>query len=533
MPGGYLQLNSYKTNNSFLTINPQKTFFRKTYHQYNNFAKINFSLECRSMKGRAYFNKKNKFTIILPKYGDLIKEFYIQITLPKLITGGFSEIKWIKDLQFKIIESIKFKIGGKTIQEFDSELLYLRRELLLNMEKKALGNTLSCNYMGFGKTYIPETTLFIPIPVWFFDVPFPITCLDLVNFEIDININSIFDLLLVRENNLVNLSGTEFNRHPWRRLHTHEYDQIVPVNFQIKPTIKMNYIFLEESELKNYFVFDNRILIERHNRIMLKDVKNHQTYNKKENLLEYSYDTFGCTRSITVLMRKKTNTCQYNQHFNFTNLDNIEKANVHIFQNKLLKTAIEDCSGGDLLSYIEDFTNDVQGTTKALSINKYPKLYQDGISTGFSGTIHVDYEDAFRGVEVKTIREQWEFRDISGALNNIPIVTDTFNRNIIDSIQIKFNNIERQEYQTASFYQELELFKNYPSNNNNSIYTINFALAPDQKKPSGQCNLSHIRDVRLNLKLNLDTNEDYEMILYNCYYNILQLHSGSTNFMFY
>lgn len=532
MPGGHLQLNSYKTNDSFLTINPQKTFFRKTYHQYSNFAKLNFSLECRPIKGRAFFNKKNNFSIKLPRHGDLIKEFYIHLTLPKLLTGSFAEIKWIKDLQFKIIESIKFKIGGKIIQEFDSELLYLRHELLLNMEKKALANTISKPYTSFGQCCIPTSSLFIPIPVWFFDVPFPITCLEFMDFEIDIQTNSIFDLLLVREKDIVNFPGTAINRAPWRRLDIQEYDQMVPTNFEIKPNIKINYIFLEQRELKNYFVFDNRILIERHNRITVKNIQGHRKYNKEKQLLKYSYDTFGCTRSITVLMRKKPTACQYNQHFNFTNLDNIDRANVLLFQNKLFKTAIEDCSGGDLLTYLDDFTNDTIGTTKILTTNKYPKLYQDVISQGFGGAINIDYIDAFRSAEVKAIREQWEFRDISGSLNNIPLIKDTFKRNIIDSMQIKFNNIERQEYQTTAFYQELELFKHFPSTNNNSIYTINFSLEPNQKKPSGQCNLSHIREVVLNLKLNLETNCEYELVLYNCYYNILHLHSGSAKFIF-
>ena len=67
----------------------------------------------------------------------MIKEFYIQVTLPKINDSAsvYNGIKWIKDIQFKIINYIKFKIGGQTIQEFDSEALYFYYTLLFSKEK--------------------------------------------------------------------------------------------------------------------------------------------------------------------------------------------------------------------------------------------------------------------------------------------------------------------------------------------------------------------------------------------------------------
>ena len=136
MTGGQLQLNSYKRNDSFLTVNPQKTFFRKVYHQYNNFAKINFTIDFTHIRKDSKFNEINNFNLTIPKYGHLIKECYIYLTLPKIFNDNY-DIKWIKDLQFKIIKNIRFKIGGTVIQEFNSDLLYFYYTLL-STEKKDL-----------------------------------------------------------------------------------------------------------------------------------------------------------------------------------------------------------------------------------------------------------------------------------------------------------------------------------------------------------------------------------------------------------
>ena len=36
----------------------------------------------------------------------------------------YIDVKWIDDLQYKIIQNIEFSMGGRKIQEFDSEFLY-------------------------------------------------------------------------------------------------------------------------------------------------------------------------------------------------------------------------------------------------------------------------------------------------------------------------------------------------------------------------------------------------------------------------
>jgi len=551
MTGGQLQLNSYKGNRSFLNKGaPLNSFFKKVYYQYNNYAKILYTIDLKQNVNniRENFNTKSKYKVKVPKNGDLIKELYLQVKLPTIngISSSYSNIKWVKDIQFKLINNIKFKIGGQTIQEFDSDALYFYYTLLLQKERKGLFAYISNqNYIdssNSSKKYLSETQLTIPIPVWFADIPFPIVCLEYMDLEIEVELNSIYDLLLVRNDNPHPIFPTtlvNMNRDPWRRLaeNEHETNGLVAKNFKLYPELKTNYIFLENKELINYFTYENKFLIEIYRKTYLDNIKTAKGYSSVDKILKYNYETIGCTRDVIIAIRQKSSTDKFNQHFNFTNLDDIEKPNYNIYQNYLLKTTINqftnDTSQNNLLTYLEDFIIDIKNTEKDISGGKYPDLKSGNNNTNHNKTIVLHYDEAFRSADILTLREQWDFRRLDVSENTIPIINNNFKKDIIEEMQVKFNNIERIEFKDKSYFQELEFYKNYPSSNNNSIYVINFSLFPDKPKPSGQCNFSHIQKVHIDLKLNLKDKEDYELLVYNRYYNILELAAGSAKLIYF
>ena len=551
MTGGQLQLNSYKGNRSFLNKGaPLNSFFKKVYYQYNNYAKILYTIDLKQNVNniRENFNTKSKYKVKVPKNGDLIKELYLQVKLPTIdgISSSYSNIKWVKDIQFKLINNIKFKIGGQTIQEFDSDALYFYYTLLLQKERKGLFAYISNqNYIdssNSSKKYLSETQLTIPIPVWFADIPFPIVCLEYMDLEIEVELNSIYDLLLVRNDNPHPIFPTtlvNINRDPWRRLaeNEHETNGLVAKNFKLYPELKTNYIFLENKELINYFTYENKFLIEIYRKTYLDNIKTAKGYSSVDKILKYKYETIGCTRDVIIAIRQKSSTDKFNQHFNFTNLDDIEKPNYNIYQNYLLKTTINqftnDTSQNNLLTYLEDFIIDIKNTEKDISGGKYPDLKSGNNNTNHNKTIVLHYDEAFRSADILTLREQWDFRRLDVSENTIPIINNNFKKDIIEEMQVKFNNIERIEFKDKSYFQELEFYKNYPSSNNNSIYVINFSLFPDKPKPSGQCNFSHIQKVHIDLKLNLKDKEDYELLVYNRYYNILELAAGSAKLIYF
>ena len=136
MPGALLQLSSVSDQDTYLTINPQISYFKSVYYSYHNYAKITFDINLEHSDSS--FFKKQKYNLRLPKYGDLVKELYLKVNLPSIYTDPdkFHDVKWIYNFQFKLINHIKFSIGGRTIQEFDSDFLYLYYTLSLNKDKK-------------------------------------------------------------------------------------------------------------------------------------------------------------------------------------------------------------------------------------------------------------------------------------------------------------------------------------------------------------------------------------------------------------
>lgn len=79
MPGGLLQIASSGVQDSYLTGDPQITFFKKIYRRHTNFSMqtIEVSLDHTPDFGQSFF-------INLPNNGDLIHRCFFEITIPKL-----------------------------------------------------------------------------------------------------------------------------------------------------------------------------------------------------------------------------------------------------------------------------------------------------------------------------------------------------------------------------------------------------------------------------------------------------------------
>lgn len=222
MPGAQLQLNSIHGNDSFLTENPQMSLFNKMYHSYNNYARLTYNLIPKH-ETKKNISHPNKYSLILPKNGDLIKGFFISIKLPQITLKPNKRVRWIDNVAHKIIKKVTFKIGALKVQEFDSEYLYLHYERLLTKGKKNVFDYLTNKKLihsfnqteicfikgqdliqdlsgGTSLNIIPEIPLTIPIPVWFADDAFPISALEFDELKVEIETSPLHELLLCTSN---------------------------------------------------------------------------------------------------------------------------------------------------------------------------------------------------------------------------------------------------------------------------------------------------------------------------------------------
>jgi len=77
MPGGLLQLASSGLEDTYLTKNPEITFFKKIYRRYTN-----FSLEIKDISLDHSPTYGEEFTITLGNFGDLLNKSFLEVNLP-------------------------------------------------------------------------------------------------------------------------------------------------------------------------------------------------------------------------------------------------------------------------------------------------------------------------------------------------------------------------------------------------------------------------------------------------------------------
>lgn len=123
--------------NIFLVGNPQVTFFKSVYKRHSNFAIESFNVPFQGKKNLSKLNS----TLIkckVPQYGDLLGKIYLKLDVPPMKTNNEQGFKFNKDLGYSMIQNIKLKINGQTVDNIDGEMLYILNTLRNNDERKKM-----------------------------------------------------------------------------------------------------------------------------------------------------------------------------------------------------------------------------------------------------------------------------------------------------------------------------------------------------------------------------------------------------------
>ena len=241
MPGGLLNLVAIGNQNVILTGNPSKTFFKTTYQKYTNFGLQKFRID---VQGQRVLNMTTPsyFKFKIPRYGDLLMDTYLVVTLPTIwspvvpplfCSGDASfnttwkpyEFKWIKNLGSQMIKRVTFSIGGQIIQEFTGDYMQNMVERDFSNTKKDLyynmtGNTSDLNEPGECNGRINQyptalytdnligpdpsirgKNIYIPLNVWFTlasTMAFPLVALQYNELVIDVEIRPVKELYVIR-----------------------------------------------------------------------------------------------------------------------------------------------------------------------------------------------------------------------------------------------------------------------------------------------------------------------------------------------
>jgi hypothetical protein len=169
MAGGLMQLVAYGAQDTYLTGNPQITFFKIVHRRYTNFSVE--SIE-QTFNGTADFG--NKVTATISRNGDLIGRMYLEVKLPEIsknIDDGSAEYddygttRWKDNLGHALLKTVELQIGGQMIDRQYGRWMHIWNELTLNTGVRSGFD----NMVGTHGEKIPakDAKLYIPLEFWF------------------------------------------------------------------------------------------------------------------------------------------------------------------------------------------------------------------------------------------------------------------------------------------------------------------------------------------------------------------------------
>jgi hypothetical protein len=166
MPSGLLQLVARGSEDKYITVDPQITFFKSVYRRHTIFSQEFIPL---SFSSQLDFGKKSSCKLTIE--GDLINDIWLVITLPAIKISDHRNIKtqfaWIPKIGYNMINYVEIEINGKIIDKHYGEWMCIWNELTVSKNKridKLIGDIPELTEFSDSK---PEYTLYIPLQFWF------------------------------------------------------------------------------------------------------------------------------------------------------------------------------------------------------------------------------------------------------------------------------------------------------------------------------------------------------------------------------
>ena len=231
--GGRIQLAAVGEQDIFLTANPETTYFLKRYKKHSQFAiqtlEVPFEQEAK-FSGRVRAE--------IPRYGDLVREVYLKVTLPEIDQGLITQFNSISgetetvktfptysdSIGHALVRQADVRIGGQTVETINGDYLDIYEDMFTPQSQslaiqEMVGRTYLRTGMGPASNVVYRTengfdavgafprTFLVPLRFWFTQDPnlaVPLTSLRFQEMEINIEFEDIEKLVV---SNLVSISS--------------------------------------------------------------------------------------------------------------------------------------------------------------------------------------------------------------------------------------------------------------------------------------------------------------------------------------
>ena len=281
MTGGIMSLLAIGAQDVYLTVEPQMSYFKHVYQRHTNFGMQ--SIKTAFSTSPTLGQNPGTFTCQVGRYGDLLKDVALQITLPAIYSDDTYRFRWIANMPYYMLVSYNINVDTYTIDSRTGEWLDIWNELSLPQDKKNIVNSLIGNtqeYMNptnlspiviiknnkIAFSYYPTSTgpsnpslatrdIYIPLEFWFSKNPalaLPLISLQYQQISININFNSVEKLYQIYDHKTDtylspitynNIYGTNINIGTFTKYGGGDKNLV-----QVNAYLDLNYLFLDTPE---------------------------------------------------------------------------------------------------------------------------------------------------------------------------------------------------------------------------------------------------------------------------------------------
>ena len=244
MGGGVLQLVLKGKMDTYLTGNPEFTFFKAVYRRHTNFSIESIKQQLVN-KGIGARQIKTK----LSRAGDLIGKMTLEVKLDRgdarNITEGGTYLNWSNNTGHAFIKECELKIGGQTIDKHTSKWLDVYNELYDKDEQEWIGINKHPGKFGYFKKgskniNSQKLKMYIPLHFWFCDNPgLYLPIIGITKHEVELHILTRSVEYLLNADGELSYTNTEADIELW-----------------------CDYIFLDEDEKKKFILEKKAYLIQ-------------------------------------------------------------------------------------------------------------------------------------------------------------------------------------------------------------------------------------------------------------------------------
>ena len=500
MGGGLMQLVVKGSQDTYLTGNPQITFFKMIYKRYTN-----FSMESIQQHFNGTIDFGRKLNCIISKNGDLIHKIYLVVELPKIDceNDNNNKFRWLNWLGHNLIKNVHIEIGGQIIDEHYGEWLHIWNELSQTEGKKSgyatmVGNVPKLTQVVQGKTTtdnndsttIPSHILYVPLQFWFCKNP------GLALPLIALQYNEVKIVLEIKEYNACCWTIGKYKNNP---------------PSLINASLYVDYIYLDTEERRSFAQTTHQYLIEQL-QYNGQEILSTQTNKIKLNFNHPVKELIWVIQPISNVDTTYTNDLGGPQVFNFT--DSIDTTYFSGTPNHYLGGGMtgghnNNMSWGlPITNYSSNITIEDNNILAPLSgQNNNTELSNTGFHNITTNPIHTDIK--------------------SSDMLNLPLFDK--GKTPIISAKIQINGHDRFSVRDGKYFNIIQPYQHHTNIPATGINSYSFALYPEEHQPSGTCNFSKVDTANLLFTLtpqSVYNQRKCNIRIYAINYNILKISEG-------